>query len=350
MKRLLIVGAVPDFKNNLRFGGATILMQNFIDFLDEKKIKYKFAQTNKFSNLETGKKRPVLNKIFLLYKFLLYIWVCDTIMFNFSDNGVVYAMPLLLRVAKLLDKKIVLRKFGGSFEIFLEKLPEDRYNKTLENIKQCDLIFFETKAGIDHLKTITTPDINIHWFPNVRNISKAHKDSRQFNKRLGFISQICDEKGIADILSIAKVLYPEYIIDLYGYIAEEKYENFDWKSHHVNYHGEISSEQVPDILKGLLLLLLPSYREGYPGIVIESLSVGLPVLTTTAGGIPEIITDGLEGFLITPGDVNAAVNKIRQLTPNKYKIMCQHAQTTFNKKFESKSTNERVLNLIKKLR
>ena len=348
MKKLLIVGGLPDFKHGLRFGGATVLMQNFVDFLQDQKIYHKFAQTNRYSNVKTGEKRTRLNLIYLIFKFLIYLPWCDTVMFNFSDNGVVNAFPKLLKVAKLFKKKIVLRKFGGSFEIYLNSISDEKQNKALSSISQCDLILFETKASIEHLKAKIEKPINIHWFPNVRNETSHRKDPNQFNRRLGFISHVSDIKGINIILKLAQKLSPEYNFDIYGPITDEKYKNFNWGAYGIKYHGEIDSKQVPEVLESLDFLLLPTFhREGYPGIIIEALSVGLPVISSNIGGIPEMSIDGQEGFIINPNDPDSIIEKIKSISQKNYNSLCINAFNTFKTKFNAKSTNIRIWNLIK---
>jgi len=46
------------------------------------------------------------------------------------------------------------------------------------------------------------------------------------------------------------------------------------------------------------LLLMPSIEEGLPNVVVEAMAVGLPVVSTACGGVPELITDGVEGWLV----------------------------------------------------
>ena len=59
-------------------------------------------------------------------------------------------------------------------------------------------------------------------------------------------------------------------------------------------------DDIPDILASIDIFVLPSYTEALPYAVIEAMSAGKPVITTSVGGIPELITDGVEGFLIEP--------------------------------------------------
>lgn len=345
-KRLLIVGPLPDEKNGLQYGGATVLMKNFVDYLDTNGYEYDFVQTNSVSDTVNKCKDGRRSTVKFLIGFFKKIWRADIIMFNFSDHGVVSLLPKFISTAKALKKTVVLRKFGGSFDLYMSKVSSKKQAVAVSTLKKCDLIFLETLSSISHIKSLVGADIKIEWFPNVRNKTSQKRNSKDFNNRLVFLSHISDEKGVGDILEMSKQLKGRYSINLYGAIKEDKYIDFDWDAHGVNYHGEISSDKVPEVLKDSSLLLLPSYREGYPGIIIEALSVGLPVLSTTAGGIPEMISNGVEGFLITPGDVDSACRYIEELTPSAYTIMCDNALRTFNTKFEAGNINSRIINKI----
>src|SRR5262249_58575844 len=54
-------------------------------------------------------------------------------------------------------------------------------------------------------------------------------------------------------------------------------------------------------------------RDGLPNVVVEALSQGLPVVATRAAGIPELVTDGVEGRLVPPGDAAALAAAIEEL-------------------------------------
>jgi glycosyltransferase involved in cell wall biosynthesis len=66
--------------------------------------------------------------------------------------------------------------------------------------------------------------------------------------------------------------------------------------------------QVRDVRKVYAaadLLVVPSRTEGLPNVVLEALDAGLPVLATQVGAIPELVSDGVTGWLVPPGDVGA---------------------------------------------
>jgi glycosyltransferase involved in cell wall biosynthesis len=70
---------------------------------------------------------------------------------------------------------------------------------------------------------------------------------------------------------------------------------------------------VPDLLAASDLLLLPSEREALPTVAIEAMAVGIPVVATRTGGIPEVVTDGETGMLRSPGDVEGLARAVNRL-------------------------------------
>lgn len=77
--------------------------------------------------------------------------------------------------------------------------------------------------------------------------------------------------------------------------------------------GVITGEAKENALASSDCLILPSYAEGLPMAVLEGMAYGLPVIATRIGAIPEAVTDGQEGFLIEPGDVEALADHMLRL-------------------------------------
>lgn len=71
----------------------------------------------------------------------------------------------------------------------------------------------------------------------------------------------------------------------------------------INFHGLQSN--VANFLSKCDLLILPSYSEGLPMIVLEAAAMGVPILATDVGGIAEVVKSGYNGLLFPPRDVKA---------------------------------------------
>ena len=69
--------------------------------------------------------------------------------------------------------------------------------------------------------------------------------------------------------------------------------------------GEVPSSQMPGYLCAADIFVNASVVDNYPNAILEAFSCGLPVVTTSAGGIPYLVKDGVNGLLVEPGDAEA---------------------------------------------
>lgn len=74
---------------------------------------------------------------------------------------------------------------------------------------------------------------------------------------------------------------------------------------HVQITGWISSDRVRELMLGSRAMVLPSFAEGLPVVLMEALALRRPVITTSVAGIPELVRDGVNGWLVVPGSVHA---------------------------------------------
>ena len=71
--------------------------------------------------------------------------------------------------------------------------------------------------------------------------------------------------------------------------------------------GWIDGEQVRDEILAARALVLPSFAEGLPVVIMEAMALRRPVISTFVAGIPELVAPGEHGWLVPAGDVEALV-------------------------------------------
>ena len=74
--------------------------------------------------------------------------------------------------------------------------------------------------------------------------------------------------------------------------------------------GTVVGEKKERLLRKADFLVLPSYHEGLPMVVVEAMAAGLAIVATPVGGIPEIVAPGVNGCLVVPGDIEEVVGAI----------------------------------------
>lgn len=72
-------------------------------------------------------------------------------------------------------------------------------------------------------------------------------------------------------------------------------------------------DDVPELMRALDVLLLPSEEEPFGRALIEAMALEVPVLATSVGGPPEIVREGVEGHLVAPGDAAAWAGAVRRV-------------------------------------
>jgi glycosyltransferase involved in cell wall biosynthesis len=81
----------------------------------------------------------------------------------------------------------------------------------------------------------------------------------------------------------------------------------------VRFVGYQSQEEVRDQLRHTDVFVLPSFAEGVPVVLMEAMAAGVPVVGTRVAGTSELVEEGVNGFLVPPGDVASLAERIAQL-------------------------------------
>lgn len=279
-----------------RIGGVIALFELLKKNLSSLDICYEIHDTNRYNY------KSDIHYFFSISKRILFqLKNKSHISLHGTANDFFYLAPLVVFFGKVVFKRHVsLRKFAGNFDELYKGAGFIRQWLARYAMKNADAVFFETKYLKERFRAFNE---NTFWFPNVRPESSYQTDAT-FKKRFVFIGQVKKTKGIDEILAVFPGLPREYNIDIYGPLSAE-YKEDDFILPNVSYKGAIAPNDAPQTLSGYDVLVLPTFHpgEGYPGVILEAFSVGLPVISTNMRGIKEIVSKD-EGVLIDGGSAD----------------------------------------------
>lgn len=109
-------------------------------------------------------------------------------------------------------------------------------------------------------------------------------------------------------------------------------------------------EDIPDAYRASNVFVLASENETFGQVFIEAMGSGVPVIGTQVGGIPEIISDNRNGYLIQPNDSSTLTQKIEKLIydePTKNEFI-RAGHETVHKKFDLKTQLDNFINNLSK--
>jgi glycosyltransferase involved in cell wall biosynthesis len=101
-------------------------------------------------------------------------------------------------------------------------------------------------------------------------------------------------------------------------------------------------DDIPELMRGLDLFVLPSLREGISNTILEAMASGLPVVATRVGGNPELVEDGKTGILVAPTDPIAMAEAIQVYQRDREKLI-RHGHAA-RKRAESEFSIQSMVN------
>lgn len=134
------------------------------------------------------------------------------------------------------------------------------------------------------------------------------------------VGRVCPSKGQAVLVEAAKILRRKnldfHLLMLGGGEDLETIRTLvarDGLTEVVHVEGPVGHERVREELARAAIFVLPSFAEGIPVALMEAMAAGVPAVSTRIAGIPELIEDGRDGFLVDASDVDGLAAVLEKL-------------------------------------
>ncbi len=257
----------------------------------------------------------------------------------------------ILKLAKKQNIKTIMHLHFGKLPIMKEK-----NNLKFKLFKKCyklassvwclDKNSYETCNSISLKRNFVVPNfINTKEFL----VEKNKRDS------ICFIGWVVKTKGVEELLRAWSKLNKEFVnlkLELIGPYEESYKEylknNFDTKN--VIFSGRLEHDKVLEKLKRNKIFVLPSYSEGFPNVILEAMSFGIPTISTKVGCIPEMLSNEC-GLIGEPKDSDFIYSSIKDLlsNPNTYLKISENCYKKVRREYDLYKVIELYCNLWRKL-
>ena len=286
---------------------------------------------NKFSRIFN----MLWSQIRISYNLLRIIRKTDVFLFL----GELLVLPMI--IAKIFGKKTFLSL--PSSQVHMSIAIGDIFSRELQYISKMAFL-------ISSFIVLYTPNLINEWSLEEYKdkIVFAHEQYIDFTKfqktkeigdrknLIGYIGRLSPEKGIGNFVKAITLLSKDmddlnFLIIGDGKLMGELrlYAKENDLELNTTFLGRVDQDELPKYLNEMKMLVIPSYTEGLPNIMLESMACGTPVLATSVGGIPDIITDSQNGFILTDNSPQTIADEIKKVLkyPKKDEISRESEKT-----------------------
>lgn len=291
----------------------------------------------------------------------------------FFTMGATFFLPML--IAKLLKKKTVYFISGLAGGDINSKIMKIIYKRTLFgvggiifpliisslerlNYNLADIIVVESPSLAHQIasdKYHGKPVLNGALFVDTKAFSPKIKLSERADT-VSYFGAITEHKGLMNLIDAIPIILKEndniqFVIGGAGPALAEikkRLKNSQViENAKVVLCGKINHKEIPGHLNKAKLVVLPSYGEGLPNIVLEAMACGTPILATPVGGIPDVIKDGETGFIMEDNTSECiARNVIRVLNHPDLEKVTKNALALIEREYTLEAAVERYRKIL----
>lgn len=232
----------------------------------------------------------------------------DVVHLHVSERGSVKRKAVVSRLARLFRCKVLLHLHGAEFESWYTSLNDRGQRRVRRFLNKADGILILGEYWRGFISGLTEDKDKIRVLYNAVAVP-AENPYRPEAENLLFLGEVGERKGVYDLLQAMQKIsgrLPEQTrLQLYGPNPDgdiqERIRQLGLDAR-VQYCGWADGVKKEAAFASAAVNLLPSYHEGLPMTILESMARGVPCITTEIAAIPEAV-DSRCGVLVQPGDV-----------------------------------------------
>lgn len=327
-KRILLVGAFPSSETKI-FGGIVTSCSILLNSSFSKKYILNLIDSTQISNPPPSIAiRSILaSKRFLKYTYRLFREDIDVVLLFISGNKTSFLEKgIMAWLARIKSKPVIIFPRGGQIieEVQSSRIHKFWIKKMLQggNHYICQgptwKYFFNEELKFNENQTT----IVYNWTASesLLSIGEKKRYSEQNDRiRILFLGWLEESKGIFELLEVIMRLSRDYNfrmviagrghaeVDARAFVDQNGLKNV------VDFIGWIEGEEKQTILAGTDILVLPSWHEGFPNVIIEAMAAKVAVVATKVGNIPSILTDGNQALLVPSQNVDFLLKAVERL-------------------------------------
>ncbi|WP_205696654.1 glycosyltransferase family 4 protein [Conexibacter sp. SYSU D00693] len=213
---------------------------------------------------------------------------------------------------------------------------------------QADVVLADSQAVADRLSGLDAHVVHCPVELDVAPAPAPWQGAGDGRPVVGFVGRIEPRKGPLDLVRAAPAIRaarPDARVVLVGadpYGSDPDYAQQVAGSHEVEHVG-----WVPDaagVMGHLDVLVAPSREEPFGTVLSEAMAAGVPVVASDVDGLPEVVTDGVDGFLVPVGDVDALARRTVEALARRDELGAAAREAA--RRFDADRYAERVAELI----
>jgi glycosyltransferase involved in cell wall biosynthesis len=239
---------------------------------------------------------------------------------HMAMRGSFWRKSVFNAVARAFGVPVIAHLHGSEFRQFHASQPRWRQALIRNELQRCACVLVLSKSWSAFVTSVA-PAARVVELPNCVNLPSLarHGAAARSAPTVLFLGLIGDRKGVFDLLPAfrhALRVVPGARLVIAGNGDVERARRVSEQlaiGQQVELPGWVEGDAKEALLDAADVYVLPSYNENLPVSMIEAMARGLPVLTTRAGGIPELVRDGIDGILVDAGDVTAIASGLVEL-------------------------------------